>query len=100
VLTRRGAMSHENWVRQPLCADSGGFNLHAALGAAGHDHKRLEQLCIHASRPALSDERSQQSRHASNLPKLHCRLMVKHVDSFYIDQAFAHCIFPQGFLSQ
>jgi len=53
-------MSYENWVRQPLCADSGGFNLNAALRAEGHDYKRLEQLCIDIGRPALLDERSQQ----------------------------------------
>jgi len=45
VLTLRGAMPREDWVRQPLCADIDGFSLHAAVRVEAHDRKRLEQLC-------------------------------------------------------
>ena len=59
VLTLRGAMPREEWVRQPLCADIDGFSLHAAVRVEAHDRKRLEQLCRYITRPALSDERVQ-----------------------------------------
>ncbi len=59
VLTLRGAMPREDWVRQPLCADIDGFSLHAAVRVEAHDRKRLEQLCRYITRPALSDERVQ-----------------------------------------
>jgi hypothetical protein len=42
-----------------LCADIDGFSLHAAVRVEAHDRKRLEQLCRHITRPALSDERVQ-----------------------------------------
>ncbi len=61
VLSLRGAMPHEDWARQPLCADIDGFSLHAAVRVAAHDRKRLEQLCRYITRPALSDERVQLS---------------------------------------
>ncbi|MFO1112273.1 MAG: transposase [Bradyrhizobium sp.] len=57
VLTLRGAMPREEWVRQPLCADIDGFSLHAAVRVEARDRKRLEQLCRYITRPALSDER-------------------------------------------
>jgi len=59
VLSVRGAMPREGAARQPLCADIGGFNLHAAVRVQAHDRKRLEQLCRYITRPALSDERVQ-----------------------------------------
>ncbi|MCC7100947.1 MAG: transposase [Rubrivivax sp.] len=59
VLTLRGAMPREDWVRQALCADTDGFSLHAAVRVQAHDRKRLEQLCRYITRPALSDERVQ-----------------------------------------
>ena len=59
MLTLRGAMPHEDWARQPLCADIDGFSLHAAVRVEAHDPKRLEQLCRYITRPALSDERVQ-----------------------------------------
>jgi hypothetical protein len=59
VLTLRGAMPREDWVRQPLCADIDGFSLHAAVRVEANDRKRLEQLCRYITRPALSDERIQ-----------------------------------------
>ena len=61
VLTLRGAMPREDWVRQPLCADIDGFSLHAAVRVEAHDRKRLEQLCRYITRPALSDERVQRN---------------------------------------
>lgn len=36
-----------------------GLTLHAAVRVEAHDRKRLEQLCRHITRPALSDERVQ-----------------------------------------
>jgi SAM-dependent methyltransferase len=39
-------------ARQPLCADIGGFSLHAAVRVEAHDRKRLEQLCRTITRPA------------------------------------------------
>jgi hypothetical protein len=46
-------------ARQPLYADIDGFSLHGVMRAEAHDRKRLEQLCRHITRPALSDERVQ-----------------------------------------
>jgi hypothetical protein len=57
VLTLRDAMPREATARQPLCADTDGFSLHAAVRVEAHDRKRLEQLCRYITRPALSDER-------------------------------------------
>jgi hypothetical protein len=59
VLTMRGAVPREGEARQPLCADINEFSLHAAVRVKAHDSKRLEQLCRHITRPALSDERVQ-----------------------------------------
>jgi Putative transposase len=59
VLTPRGAMPRDATTRQPLCADIDGLSLHAAVRIEGHDRKRLEQLCRHITRPALSDGRVQ-----------------------------------------
>jgi hypothetical protein len=59
VLTLRGAMPGESAARQLLCADIDGFSLHAAVRVEAHERKRLEQLCRHITRPALSDERVQ-----------------------------------------
>jgi hypothetical protein len=59
VLTLRGATPREAGRGQPLCADIGGFSLHAAVRVEAHDRKRLEQLCRYITRPALSDERVQ-----------------------------------------
>ena len=55
----RGAIPRESVPRQPLCADIDGFSLHAGVRVEAHDRKRLEQLCRHIIRPALSDERVQ-----------------------------------------
>jgi len=59
VLTLRGSQPREATPRQPLCADTDGFSLHAAVRVDAHDRKRLEQLCRYITRPALSDERVQ-----------------------------------------
>jgi hypothetical protein len=59
VLTLRGAMPREATARQPLCTDVDGFSLHAAVRVEARDRKRLEQLCRHITRPALSDQRVQ-----------------------------------------
>jgi hypothetical protein len=59
VLTLSGAMPREATARQPLCADIDGFSLHAGVRVEAHDRKRLEQLCLYITRPALSDERVQ-----------------------------------------
>ena len=59
MLTVRGAIPREGAARQPLCADHDGFSLHAAVRVEAHDRKRLEQLCLYITRPALSDERVQ-----------------------------------------
>jgi hypothetical protein len=59
VVTLRGTMPREGTAGQPLCADSDGFSLHAAVRVDAHDRKRLEQLCRYITRPALSDERVQ-----------------------------------------
>jgi len=50
-------MPREAAVRQPQCADSGGFSLHAAVRIEAHDRRRLERLSRYIARPALSDER-------------------------------------------
>ena len=54
-----GAVPRETTARQPLCAHIDGFSLHAAVRVEAHDRKRLEQLCRHITRSALSDERMQ-----------------------------------------
>jgi Putative transposase len=59
VLTLRGAPPRDAAARQPLCADIDGFSLHAAVRVEAHERKRLEQLCLYITRPALSDERVQ-----------------------------------------
>jgi len=50
-------MPREAAVRQPQCADSGGFSLHAEVRIEAHDRRRLERLSRYIARPALSDER-------------------------------------------
>jgi hypothetical protein len=59
VLTLRGAMSREDRVRQPLCADIDGFSLHAAARVQAHHRKRLEYLRRYITRPPHSDQRGQ-----------------------------------------
>jgi hypothetical protein len=59
VPTLRGAMPRETTARQALCADIDGFSLHPAVRVESHNRKRLERLCRHITRPALSDERIQ-----------------------------------------
>ena len=49
----------ETEVRQPLCADSDGFSLHAAVPVEAHVRRRLESLCRYITQPAPSDERVQ-----------------------------------------
>jgi hypothetical protein len=48
----------EGTARQPLCADIDGLSLHAAVRVEAHDRTRLEPVCRHITRPALSDERA------------------------------------------
>ncbi|MFZ2989202.1 transposase [Ideonella sp.] len=50
-------MPREGPARQPLCPDTDGFSLHAAVRVEAHDRKRMEQLCRYITRPARSDER-------------------------------------------
>jgi hypothetical protein len=45
--------------RQALCADIGGFSLHAAVRCAADDRQALEQPCRCVTRPALADDRGQ-----------------------------------------
>jgi hypothetical protein len=52
-------MARFGLARELLCCDIDGFSLHAAVRVQAHDRKRLEQLCIYITRPALSDERVQ-----------------------------------------
>jgi len=59
VLSLRGAMPREATARQPLCDAIDGFSLHAVVRVEADDRKRLEHLCRHITRPALSDERVQ-----------------------------------------
>jgi hypothetical protein len=59
VLTLRGAMPREATARQPLCTDTDGFSLHAAVRIEAHDRQALEQLCRYITRPALANERVQ-----------------------------------------
>lgn len=70
MLTLRSAMPRETAARQPVCADTDGFNLHAAVRVQAHERKRLEQLCRYSTRPALSDERVQ--RNAAGQVELKC----------------------------
>ena len=49
-------MPREVTARQPLSADIDGFSQHAAVRVEAHERKRLERLCRHIIRPALSDE--------------------------------------------
>ncbi|MFT4101733.1 MAG: transposase [Burkholderiaceae bacterium] len=57
VVTLRGAQPREAATRQRLCADIDGFSLHGAVRCEAHERQRLEHLCRHLTRPALSDER-------------------------------------------
>jgi hypothetical protein len=59
VLTVQGAMPRETDFEQPLCADSNGFSLHAAVRCGADDRQALEQLCRYITRPALANERVQ-----------------------------------------
>jgi hypothetical protein len=44
----------------PLCATSGGFNLHAAVVVPAHDRGRLENLLGYTARPPFATERLEQ----------------------------------------
>ena len=52
VLTLQGAMPRETDFQQTLCADIGGFSLHAAVRCGADDRQALEQLCRYTSRGA------------------------------------------------
>ncbi|MBL8724363.1 MAG: transposase [Planctomycetes bacterium] len=41
----------------PLCAESGGFSLHAGAWVAARDRERLAKLCRYAGRPAVAESR-------------------------------------------
>ena len=47
----------EPLLRAPLCADVGGFSLHAAVVVPAGARIRLEKLCRYAARPPLAQER-------------------------------------------
>ena len=40
-----------------MCAESGGFSLHAGAWVAARDRERLEKLCRYAGRPAVAESR-------------------------------------------
>lgn len=52
-------MPREADFKQPLCADTSGFSLHAAVRCGADDRQALEQLCRYITRPALANERVQ-----------------------------------------
>ena len=58
VLTVQGAMPRGTDFGQPLCADSNGFSLHAAVRCGADDRQALEQLCRYITCPALVCTRS------------------------------------------
>jgi hypothetical protein len=39
------------------CVDAQGFSLHAEVGCAAHERKKLEHLCRYITRPAIANER-------------------------------------------
>ena len=49
--------SGEAPVLKELCAELDGFSLHAAVRVPAGERSRLEHLCRHVSRPALSSKR-------------------------------------------
>jgi len=54
----------------PLCADSDGFSLHAAVRCGADDGQALEQLCRYTAGPALAGERVQTNSAGQLTPKL------------------------------
>ncbi len=52
-------MPRDTDFKQPLCADSNGLSLHAAVRCGADDRQALEQLCRYITRPALANERVQ-----------------------------------------
>ncbi|MCA1853530.1 MAG: transposase [Beggiatoa sp.] len=44
------------------CADAQGFSLHAEVGCAAHERKKLEHLCRYITRPAIANERLTRNR--------------------------------------
>ena len=59
MLTLQGVTPRDADFKQPLCADSNGFSLHAAVRCGADDRQALEQLCRYITRPALANERVQ-----------------------------------------
>ncbi len=45
---------NEPFVKGPLCADCGGFSLHAGVRVPAGDRRRLEHLARYAGRPAIA----------------------------------------------
>ena len=49
-------------TRKKLCADTGGYSLHASLRIGAGQRRRLERLCRYIARPALAQDRLLVSR--------------------------------------
>ena len=49
-------------AKKKLCADTGGYSLHAALRTSAGQRRRLERLCRYIAKPALAQDRLLVSR--------------------------------------